>query len=98
MMKHESLFSHAGVGSILNSTKRKKSLIIVPRIPEKSEHWDNHQIELAKKLEKEKKFIVVYDIKKLESKIKNIKVKKQSMTNEGELKGSLKDYLDLSEI
>jgi UDP-N-acetylglucosamine transferase subunit ALG13 len=75
--KSRVVISHAGAGTILTLSRYNKQMIIVPRLKKFNEHVDNHQMELAEYLEKEKKVPVVYDIEKLSSvidKITNIKL------------------------
>ena len=43
----EIIITHSGTGSIINSLKMGKRIIIVPRRKEFGEHVDNHQLELA---------------------------------------------------
>ena len=59
------VITHAGAGNIIDSIKVGKRIIVVPRLKDFGEHVDNHQLELAKALEKSRKAIAVYDIEKL---------------------------------
>jgi UDP-N-acetylglucosamine transferase subunit ALG13 len=61
------IVSHAGAGSILTVFYYMKPIIIIPRLEKFNEHVDDHQLELAKVLENNKNFLVVYDVKKLET-------------------------------
>lgn len=63
---------HAGVGSILTALEHGKPVIAVPRREKYGEHVDNHQLEIAGEMEKEGRITVVYEIKDLESVIKNV--------------------------
>lgn len=38
---------HAGTGSVIPALKKKKKIIVFPRMKEFNEHIDNHQLELA---------------------------------------------------
>jgi len=62
---------HAGVGSIITALKNNKPIIVVPRRKKYNEHFDDHQIELAKELEREG-ISVVYEVENLRSEIKNV--------------------------
>lgn len=42
------IITHSGTGSIINSLRKQKKIIIVPRMKRYGEHVDNHQLELAK--------------------------------------------------
>ena len=45
------IVTHAGAGSILQGVKNHKKIIAVPRLKKYQEHVNDHQIELATKLE-----------------------------------------------
>lgn len=47
----ELIVTHAGAGSILQGIKNQKKIIAVPRLKKYHEHVNDHQIELAAKLE-----------------------------------------------
>ncbi len=70
LKKSDIIISHAGAGSVIRSLEYGKAAIIVPRRKKYGEHTDDHQMELAKEIEKEGRAIVVYDIGELESAIK----------------------------
>lgn len=44
------IISHAGMGTIITALQYRKRLLVFPRIAEKGEHRNNHQISTAKKL------------------------------------------------
>ena len=44
------IVSHAGAGSILTCKKLGKVPIVMPRLKEKGEHIDDHQVELARRM------------------------------------------------
>lgn len=84
---------HAGIGSILSTAKYKKDLIIVPRRRKYGELLDDHQAEIARKLEK-RGIIIVWDVKDLETIIRQMKKTKMYAREEREkLVSSLKRYL-----
>jgi len=90
--------SHAGIGTILSAHKYNKPIIIVPRRKEYQEHLDDHQMEIAEKLEKEKIGIVVYDVKNLREAIKSPEDKgMKRLDNENKLITNLKNYLSTLE-
>jgi UDP-N-acetylglucosamine transferase subunit ALG13 len=45
------IISHAGAGVIINCLKEKKKPIVIPRLSKFDEHIDDHQLNLAKKME-----------------------------------------------
>ena len=67
------VITHAGAGTIIECLKNKKRIIIVPRRKKYNEHRNDHQIDIARELEREGKVLVCYDVKNLENKIKEIK-------------------------
>lgn len=56
---------HAGVGTILSSLIRNKSVITVPRRIKYGEHIDDHQLEMSGEFDRDGIIKVVYDIDKL---------------------------------
>lgn len=67
------IVAHAGTGSIINSLKHKKPIIIVPRRKEYGESFDNHQVQTARELENHPNIYVVYDIEMLKNVINKVK-------------------------
>ena len=53
--------------------RKGKKVIVVPRMRKFGEHSDDHQIQVAKELEKQGMIIGVYDIEDLEEAIKKSK-------------------------
>lgn len=62
--------SHGGAGSIIFALGAGKPLVVVPRLKAYEEHVNDHQLELAKALEKEGKVRAVDDIEELEAALK----------------------------
>ncbi|GJL78471.1 MAG: multidrug MFS transporter [Nitrospinaceae bacterium] len=62
---------HAGIGSTLLCLELGKVPILLPRMYEKNEHLDDHQLEFSKKFQTVKKAIVVYNEEELLFAIKN---------------------------
>lgn len=67
--KSNIVITHGGIGSIIIPLQLKKRIIVVPRYKKFFEHTDDHQLQITKYLEKEKKIIAVYDINNLEKAI-----------------------------
>lgn len=63
------IIAHAGVGTIIEAARLGKPLIIVPRRAQYEEHFDDHQAELGRELEKEKWIKVIWEIHELENSI-----------------------------
>jgi len=49
--KADYIITHAGAGSMLQAVKAKKKTLAFPRLKKYGEHVDDHQLQLAKKLE-----------------------------------------------
>jgi len=60
---------HCGSGTIINALSFGCNLILVPRKFEFSEHSDDHQLEIAKYLEKKSLARIIYDVKDLDKAI-----------------------------
>ncbi|MDF3265840.1 PssE/Cps14G family polysaccharide biosynthesis glycosyltransferase [Lactiplantibacillus plantarum] len=63
------LITHSGVGTIITGLKKKKSIIVCPRLSKYGEHVDDHQIEIAEDFFKVGYVLPCFDIDKLENKI-----------------------------
>jgi beta-1,4-N-acetylglucosaminyltransferase len=89
------IICHAGVGTILSSLLRNKLVIVVPRRMKYGEHVDDHQLEIAKELEKDGIIKAVYDIDKINqtlTEISNISFNGRK-TGNNLLTKKLKEYL-----
>ena len=87
---------HAGIGSILIAEKYNKDYILVPRMHKHGEAVDDHQLQIAKAMEKEGA-IILYDLSNLKDILNNhISNHSVQYLNNGEMKlgEKLKIYLD----
>lgn len=73
MKKADIIITHGGEGSIGNALQLNKKTIIVPRLQKFGEHTNDHQLELTKAVEEEKRAIAVYNIEDLGKALNNIK-------------------------
>ena len=64
------VIGHSGTGTILNARKFITPIIVVPRRHQYGEHVDDHQVELAHKMQRIPGIYVVYEVENLESVIK----------------------------
>lgn len=90
--KSRVIVSHAGIGIILSARRYNKPIIIVPRMKEYGEHFDNHQIDTAKRLEKEG-MRVIWDINQLKSSLID-KESVESFKKNNDLVVNLKNYIN----
>lgn len=70
------VITHAGTGVIINSIKRGKKVIGVPRLAKYGEHVDDHQIQLLNEFKELNYIKVANDTDELKEKIENIKNEK----------------------
>jgi UDP-N-acetylglucosamine transferase subunit ALG13 len=87
--------AHGGAGSIIDALSKNKPLVVVPRLEKFKEHTNNHQLDLAKALEKRALCIAVENIKELKTAIANAK-KSKVKSNRGKLVGKIKEFLEQS--
>lgn len=66
------IITHSGTGSIINSLRKQKKIIIIPRMQKYGEHVDNHQLELAKVFNEKYGIPVLIDMEKLYDTIKRL--------------------------
>lgn len=64
------VITHAGAGAITSSLNFRKPTIVVPRRKKYNEHRNDHQMDIAKELEREGRVLACYNIEDLERKIK----------------------------
>ncbi len=94
MGKADIIISHGGAGCIAGALERSKPIIVVPRLKEYNEHFDNHQLELASVLEKSGRILVAYDINDLEQLIEKAHhFKPRPATGNCQIVKIIKDYL-----
>lgn len=74
--KAKFVISHGGAGSIIDVLSIEKPLIVVPRRKKYNEHTDDHQVQLAKILNKKGKVLVAFEKRELEKAIEKIRKRK----------------------
>ena len=90
------IITHAGTGVIVNSVKKEKKVIGIPRLEKYSEHVDNHQIQLIKEFEELNFIEPCYELDNLEQAIKNVKKKKYSKyeSNTDKIIDSIEEFIE----
>lgn len=71
--KSSIVISHGGIGSIITPLELGKIVLAVPRLKKFNEHTNDHQLQIVKELEKQKRIIPVYDINDLENALNEVK-------------------------
>ena len=85
--------THAGVGMILDALQEGVPVMVVPRLKKFGEVIDDHQLCLARELEKENKVSVVYDIDELEAALEQQITKQINLVRDRRLVDALKKYI-----
>ncbi len=60
------IVAHAGIGSVLDALNVRRPLIVVPRLKKYGEHLTDHQIDLARGIERRGWGRVIWEIEELE--------------------------------
>lgn len=63
---------HSGTGTVINSLKRNKKVIVVPRLKKYKEHESDHQLDLASAFASDGYVLVANDYEQLKHAIENI--------------------------
>lgn len=88
------IVGHAGMGTIISAYKYDTPIIIVPRREKYDEHFDDHQMEIAKRLEKEGIGKVIYNVGNLKNAIKSAEDKSiREVSDKNQLVMNLRNYL-----
>lgn len=72
--KADVVVTHGGIGCVTDSLAYGKPTVIVPRLKRYNEHTNDHQLDLAREIERERRAIVVLDVEKLEEAIRDSKL------------------------
>ncbi|MDI6654714.1 MAG: glycosyltransferase, partial [Candidatus Hydrothermarchaeota archaeon] len=87
------VISHGGAGSIIFALRSGKPVVVVPRLKKFDEHVNDHQLELAKQLEREGKIIGAYDIEELDKAIASAEKLPPREYEEPPMVKLIRDYL-----
>ena len=92
------VITHGGVGSIISSLNYNKPTIVVPRRKKYNEHKNDHQMDIARELEREGNVSVCYEVENLKKKIRDVK-KIRLVSNRKEMfeiKKTLQNFIEKS--
>ncbi len=90
------IITHGGVGSILDGLRKKKTMIVAPRLKEYKEHTNNHQLQIIKRFADMEYILPLTNFNKLEKtldKAKSFKPKKYKGNND-KILNLIEDFID----
>ena len=90
------VITHGGVGSILDSLKNNKKVLVVPRKKEYDEHENDHQVQITSKFTEMGYIISCDNTKKILDKIQELKnfEPKKFKSNNKKMIENLENYID----
>ena len=90
------VITHGGVGSIINSIKKNKKVIAVPRLKKYREHVNDHQIEIIKSFDELGYIMGINGVDELGNALKEIKKfePKTYIKNTGHIIQIIENYID----
>lgn len=90
------IITHAGTGVIVNSVKKGKKVIAIPRLKKYGEHVDDHQIQLIEQFDELQFIEPCYEMENLEKTLHAIENKKYNkyVSNTDTIIDSIKDFID----
>lgn len=94
LRKASIVITHGGAGSVLMALDSNKPVIMVPRLKKFSESVDDHQLQLTRKLEEDRKILGVYKIGDLRSSIKKAKKSKRPKSRKSDLSATIGNFIE----
>ena len=90
------IIAHAGVGTLTECLSRNKKIIAVPRLKKHGEHTNDHQLQITKEFAAKNYVLPLYDVKKLEIALDDIKKFKPNkyISNTDNFANNIKKYID----
>jgi len=89
--------THGGAGNLILASHFNKTIVAVPRMKRFGEHLNDHQLQLVKELEKQRRVISVYNINDLSyaiKKAKKLKVRKKNEKKEKKIISIVRNYVE----
>jgi UDP-N-acetylglucosamine transferase subunit ALG13 len=87
------IICHGGAGTLLDSLKFNKKIVVVPRLEKFDEVYDDHELELAGSLRIQNRIFIALNVEDLEKVIKEEKFSFDISKNNQKLVNFLKNYL-----
>ena len=93
--KSDIIITHGGTGVIINSIKKGKTVIAIPRLSKDKEHVDDHQIQLINEFKELNLIEAIHEVDELEKAIKKIKEKRYNkyISNTSKIVESIEKFL-----
>jgi UDP-N-acetylglucosamine transferase subunit ALG13 len=90
------LFTHGGVGSIINGLNNQKKIIACPRLEKYGEHTNDHQLEIIEKFSDTGLILPLYDFDALGDVIESAKdfEPKKYVSNTANMVSLIESYID----
>lgn len=90
------IITHGGVGSILDSIKKYKKVLVVPRQQKYDEHENDHQIQITERFTKMGYILPCMNTKEIALKIQELKEfkPKKFVSNNKKLINKIEEYID----
>ncbi len=92
LLKADVVITHAGEGTVGECKNLGKKMIAVPRRKERSEHTNDHQLELAEVVEMKKMGLVAWQPRNLEEKISALASFKPALVERGRIPELLEEF------
>ena len=93
--KSDIIITHGGTGVIINSIKKGKKVIAIPRLSKYKEHVDDHQIQLINEFKELNLIEAIHEVDELEKAIKKNKEKRYNkyISNTSKIVESIEKFL-----
>lgn len=90
------IITHGGVGAILDSIKKNKKVLVVPREQKYDEHENDHQIQITERFTKMGYILSCMNTKDISLKIQELKdfKPKKFVSNNKKLISKIEEYID----
>lgn len=89
------IICHSGVGTIINSLKHEKKVLLIPRLAKYGEHHNDHQIQIAEVYRQKGYVIVKNEEDSMDEKFEELRKFKPEkfVSNNENFVGKLRDYI-----
>jgi UDP-N-acetylglucosamine transferase subunit ALG13 len=91
------IITHGGAGNLIVASHFRKPIVAVPRMRRYGEHVNDHQLQLVRELEKQKRVVAVYKISDLGpaiAKAKRLKSRRKNDSRERKIVSVVRNYIE----